>query len=641
MRFTKFVAIAVLFAVPTFAQAASYYVANSGNDANAGTITAPFRTITKAATVVAPGDVVNVRGGIHNDLVKINSKGTAAARITFRSYPGEKAILDGTGTAFDTNLVQIGGDYIDFVGFEVRNSTRIGIEGRGAQNLRIANNDVHHCQRGGIFMTDSVTRPGTDFVIENNTVSYNVLQNQYLTATEWGQALSVYRTSRSRIVNNKVFKNYGEGLDFIMSDYGHAEGNEVYDNFSVNLYLDNARYMTVTRNLVYSTNDRAFYRGGHPALGISMQNETYEYPNLLTDITITNNVVIDGFCGIYYSDYGRGGGLKNTTIANNTIYKADWALVWLDPSTHTNTVIQNNIFYQINGGEMATQNLGAGVKFASNNWSGGIAGTAASATDVIGDPRMVQPGALNAAGYKLTSASPLLQRGLSLSAIVKNDYFGNSRLAAFDIGAHQLSGAAVADTQAPSVPQNFRTAGGAGTRLDLVWDAATDNIAVTGYTVTRNGVAVATVSGTTWSDTNVLEATLYAYTVQAIDAAGNRSAASATITAAWNSSAGATDTIAPTAPRQLRAQLSTPTSVALDWRASTDAVGVQSYDVYRDGQRLATLKGTRLTYSDANLSSKRTYTYSIIAVDAAGNRSAASNSVQITTPSAARRRAVR
>jgi chitodextrinase len=639
MRFSKFAAIILFFAVPSVAHAASYYVAISGNDASAGSMAAPFRTVSKAAAVAAAGDVVNVRAGVYNDLVKINSKGTAAARITFRSYPGELAILDGTGTAVDTNLVQIGGDYLDFTGFEVRNATRIGIEGRGAQNLRIADNNIHHCQRGGIFMTDGVSRPGTDFLIENNTVSYNVLQNQYLTATEWGQALSVYRTSRSQIVHNKVFKNYGEGIDFIMSDYGVATDNESYDNFSVNVYLDNARYMTISRNLIYSTGDRGFYRGGHPAVGISLANETYEYPNLLTDLTITNNVIIDGFVGIYYSNYGRGGGLKNTTIANNTVYKADWSLIELEASTHQNTVVQNNLFYQVNGGEMATQNLGAGVKFQQNNWTGGNAGTAASATDVIGDPRMVNPGTTLAADYKLTAASPLLLRGATLAA-VKDDFFGSSRTAAFDIGAHQFSGAAAADAQAPSVPQNLHTAGGVGTQLDLAWNAATDNVAVTGYTVRRNGVTVANVTGTAWSDTGVVKNALYTYDVSAVDAAGNRSAVSVALSLAWNASEGGLDDrIAPTAPAQLRAQAPSATAVTLSWLQSTDAVGVESYEIYRNGRMVTRIAATRLSFVDAALAAKTSYTFSVVAVDAAGNRSTSSNSVQVTT-AAAKRRAV-
>ena len=86
MRFTKVaVAIAFVVAAATTTQAAERIVSLSGNDANAGTLAAPFRTINKASSIAQPGDVISVRGGVYNAAVSISAKGTAAARITFRS----------------------------------------------------------------------------------------------------------------------------------------------------------------------------------------------------------------------------------------------------------------------------------------------------------------------------------------------------------------------------------------------------------------------------------------------------------------------------------------------------------------------------------------------------------------------------
>ena len=128
MRFTK-VAVAIAFVVAAATtQAAERIVSLSGNDANAGTLAAPFRTINKASSIAQPGDVISVRGGVYNAAVSISAKGTSAARITFRSYPGENAILDGTGIGSSTILVNLSGtQYVDFTNFEVRNAPYLAI----------------------------------------------------------------------------------------------------------------------------------------------------------------------------------------------------------------------------------------------------------------------------------------------------------------------------------------------------------------------------------------------------------------------------------------------------------------------------------------------------------------------------------
>ena len=79
MRLSKPVVAVVNFVLLAgSANAATWYVATGGNDANAGSLAAPFRTITKAASRAAAGDLVEVRGGVYNEVVQISSKGTAS-----------------------------------------------------------------------------------------------------------------------------------------------------------------------------------------------------------------------------------------------------------------------------------------------------------------------------------------------------------------------------------------------------------------------------------------------------------------------------------------------------------------------------------------------------------------------------------
>lgn len=533
MRHARVTAIAVsLFLIATNARAASYYVAANGNDSNAGSLTAPFRTITKAAKMVKPGDVVNVRAGTYGDIVYILSKGTSTAWITFQPYGNEAVALDGTGTAANTSLVQIyEAQYVEVRGFEIRNATKSGIHAYASDHIRIVGNATHHNQRNGISVSTVEGDVASDFTITGNTVHDNNLENRFHTASSgWGQGIGVFRGDGAVITDNKVYRNHGEGIDFILTDNGVARGNEVFDNYSINIYLDNAQNITVDANLLYTTYDTAYYRHGAPAHGVAVANEVYEYPNTSTGLTITNNVIIGGRTGLYHGNYDRNAGLSDTVVANNTFHGAAWTLVRLDTAAHTNTEFVNNVFIQTGGGSMVESDFDGGVTFRSNNWYGGAPGPAASADDFVGDPRLVSPGSNRAQDYQLTAQSPLIGLGTDLSSIVSSDYFGNARKAgSFDIGAHQLSGTVAIDTTLPTAPRNLRATGGDTNRVDLAWDASTDNVAVTGYEIYRNGVKLATVHTTEWIDATVAPSTTYRYQVLARDTAGNRSVGSNTL----------------------------------------------------------------------------------------------------------------
>ncbi|MGV9255760.1 carbohydrate binding domain-containing protein [Streptomyces sp. NPDC003697] len=92
---------------------------------------------------------------------------------------------------------------------------------------------------------------------------------------------------------------------------------------------------------------------------------------------------------------------------------------------------------------------------------------------------------------------------------------------------------------------------------------------------------------------------------------------------------GGSDTQAPTAPTGLASTGRTSSSVSLKWNASTDDVGVSAYDVYSGGNRVLSVSGT--TATAGGLSPSTAYTFTVRARDAAGNVSAASNAVTVTT----------
>jgi PQQ-dependent dehydrogenase (s-GDH family) len=187
----------------------------------------------------------------------------------------------------------------------------------------------------------------------------------------------------------------------------------------------------------------------------------------------------------------------------------------------------------------------------------------------------------------------------------------------------------VVDTLAPSVPTNLAAGNITQTSLELTWDASIDNVAVTGYDVYRNGSKINTslVTSLNYTVTDLTAATPYSFYVVARDAAGNTSDNSNTVDITIP------DTQAPAAPFNLAASSITQTSLTLSWNASTDNVGVTGYDVYQDNVKINTLPVTVTNYSVSGLTPSTTYAFYVVAFDAAGNTSANSNTINVTTAS--------
>lgn len=82
------------------------------------------------------------------------------------------------------------------------------------------------------------------------------------------------------------------------------------------------------------------------------------------------------------------------------------------------------------------------------------------------------------------------------------------------------------DTEPPTIPSNLHTTAIGTDTVSLAWDASTDNVAVAGYKVFRDGAMVGDVSSNSFSDSSLSPATAYSYEVSAYDAANNTSALS-------------------------------------------------------------------------------------------------------------------
>lgn len=128
--------------------------------------------------------------------------------------------------------------------------------------------------------------------------------------------------------------------------------------------------------------------------------------------------------------------------------------------------------------------------------------------------------------------------------------------------------------------------------------------------------------------TGLSAASAYAVTVTSKDAAGNVSAQSAALTV---TTLAPPDIQAPTSPLNLASNDITSTSFSVSWTASTDNVGVVSYEVFRDGISAGTTNTTSMNIT--GLTSGTTYSVYVVAKDAAGNVSAQSVSMSVATTS--------
>jgi Right handed beta helix region/FG-GAP-like repeat len=465
------------------------YVSADGSDRNPGTLERPFRNIQRAlrSLPVGQGGNVLIRGGdyVLDQPIRVsdNEGGTPDSRLVISNYQGEPVRIDGTKLAADKlgAVILSSTRAVDIQGLEIFGSyTGIVVVG-ASQDVRVLNNTVHDTEFTGIAAYAAEPRGISNVRLDGNTVYRTNLFNRDRPITQpggWGMGITFVQTEGGSITNNTVYENYGEGIGFTLANGGVASNNVVYDNFSVEMYLDNATNSTFANNFIFNTGNTNFYRRyangpDEAATGIQLANERYQgAANPSVNNVIRNNIVVGGTNVFGYGNYDLGGGLKNVQVINNTFYGDDStrSVIAIDADAHENTNIVNNIFYKVDGTQAARipTNI-SGLNFASNLWFGGVAGLAASPTDVNADPNFFAPGGLKASDYLLRADSPALDRGIGNIAA---DFFGNARVAgSIDLGASERT---AAQPVLPAVkrPANWATdlnGDGAG---DVLWHNA-------------------------------------------------------------------------------------------------------------------------------------------------------------------------
>jgi hypothetical protein len=382
-----------------------YYVSPSGNDANPGSLAQPWRTIQKAINTVLTGSAIYVRGGIYQEKVSVNK-----ADILVSSYPGEVAIIEGNsvlpgGGDISAPLVSISGARSVLQNFEVRNSTGRCVQLSGANSTAVGNN-VHHCWNVGIYIAGGSIAVESNKVWRSSENNYTHSGGNWSGGIAWGAAFSPNIAPNAIIRNNFVYQNSGEGILCMYTDGALVEGNTVYDNWAMNIYIDQCSSLTIKNNYVYYTADKQFWRNAtSPKGGITLANENYQTYPAGHDRIITNNLLVNNGANFgFWLGKLPGSGMVNDVFSNNTLINAYETGIGIDAGVHQNSKVINNIVIQPVGNTAYV--TGGSVAFSNNLWypNNGITGLG----DVRKDPKFVD----TATGdYHLQSNSPACRTG--------------------------------------------------------------------------------------------------------------------------------------------------------------------------------------------------------------------------------------
>ena len=541
-------------AIP-FGTGTPYYVATTGNDANAGTEAQPFRMIQKALNTVQAGGTVYIKNGTYQEALTMKTSGTADNYITITNYQNDSAIIDGNNGAIGRLLDVDGADYIRIEGLTFQNSGGDLIRFVNGADYNVVENSsliepfygvtAKEQFKFGDFGGAIHLRESSKYtVIRNNTINRNTPMTGKLDI----KGVAYWRGGEGAIIYNNTFSggfedSFGGGpediaetpttididiydnvVDSACFDDGfqvegpamnvRVWGNEVRGCFISSAYaplLKGPAYYF--RNIIY---DNAHQNRGASAwfkLGDGAVGDMFVYNN-----TYVANAVADGFKRTNSPDP------KNITSKNNIVRAGryvvedivcseadfDYDVLYTTDATRFISCSPNSVKKSFNAFQTEYGHELNGLKF-----------------DPIDE--FVDPASKN---FRLKSTSMLIDKGVIIPGF--NDpnsswaYKGTSP----DIGAFEFDlGAPMPDTTSPSVPGNLSATAISSTQVNLTWNASADNMGVTGYKIYRNSAQIATSAAASYNNTGLTASTAYTYTVSAYDAAGNNSAQSASVSA--------------------------------------------------------------------------------------------------------------
>jgi hypothetical protein len=205
----------------------TFHVATSGSNSNAGSESAPWRTIQKAVNTLRPGERALVRAGTYTESLEVRRAGRASAPITIAAAPGARPMLRSSGDhplevgssaayfrfsgfvitghrGTSGGNVDVYGDHIELLGNEVRGGRDQGIyTAEESSAVHILGNRIHHNGRGIEHQSHGIYLQGDAHLVANNVIHDH----------PEGFGIQVYdKGSRSIVVHNTVVRSGHSGI---------------------------------------------------------------------------------------------------------------------------------------------------------------------------------------------------------------------------------------------------------------------------------------------------------------------------------------------------------------------------------------------------------------------------------------------
>ncbi|MBL7817070.1 MAG: right-handed parallel beta-helix repeat-containing protein [Saprospiraceae bacterium] len=399
----KHMAFYSLFFYATSLCSQSFYVSTTGNNANAGTETQPWRTIQHACNSATAGSTVYIKQGTYTENIWVNVSGTAGNYITFTRYsPTDVVVIDGGSTNTQTELLNIADQsYLKFSGLQFRNAVgnfSKGIVIRGSSHhIEISQNTIDN-----IHFSNNAADPVTSAKNANallvygddavNTITNITLDGNTITncRTGFSEALTVNgNVSDFEVRNNLIHDITNIGIDIAghfgacpdpskdQARNGKVFGNTVYKcrssyAVSAGIYVDGGKDLIIERNTSYQCG-RGFEIGCEN-VGKSASNVT-----LRENIAYANDQAGIGIGGYNYPS--GSGKVINCLVHNNSLYGnavlgGGYGELLVEYTE--NCSIKNNIFSATSNRILTTTLNSTGLTIDYNLWH--TTGTAATAT---------------------------------------------------------------------------------------------------------------------------------------------------------------------------------------------------------------------------------------------------------------------
>jgi hypothetical protein len=213
------------------AAAATYHLAPTGDDAAAGSATAPWRSLQRAVDHARPGDTILLHDGTYRfaATIQLTNSGTADAPLRLQAAPGAKPVLCWEGwwpedekVRFLSRGLFLGGNHWHLKGLEICHAPDNGLKIEGSHNV-IEQCVFHHNGDSGLQIGLYKKAQNDGSLAASNLVlhcdSYRNFDPKTKGENADGFACKLFPGPGNRFVGCRAWENADDGWDLYMTTF--------------------------------------------------------------------------------------------------------------------------------------------------------------------------------------------------------------------------------------------------------------------------------------------------------------------------------------------------------------------------------------------------------------------------------------